>query len=703
MDVGIAVATSPGAACTVQVDGWQLEVSATPTAFVSPGTWYPMYSGYIERWPQSWALDSTMGLVDPTGVDAFALLSQRLLRDPLTEEIYRRSPTFLYTLGDPSDVESFADVTGNNPAAPVSHSKYGPGTLTSGSQITSATTGGTYTGSASTVVTIANSNPGTPVPGPASFISLSDVGIMGPKTANTWTRMVAFRYTGPLPTDRAVIWSTMDRQRSGGLPSGSQLWFAIDTAGKFYLAMGGPTNNTVSLQPTNGSGAITVGDGNWHLAGVSMNTNTGDLWVSIDNVTTHWGSASASNPTGCQSDALGNWVDITTGNGSVWNFQGDISYAMEFPTALGPTDFTAIYSAWKSSFAGDSTDQRYARILTYAGYTGPSSIQTGVTRSMGPMVTSGQDALSALADIVITENGAHYVDRQGIVTFRSRGSRYNATSAVYTFGENEAAGEFPYEQAELDFDPTHLANIVQVTQTSTSQVFTAADSTSQTNYFPRTMQRDVNATSALECLDAANYLVSRYKNPLSRVSTLKLHPSANPALWPVCLGLELGTRVRIMRRPMGAPAIQIDAFVEQIAWSVDDKGEAFVTLQCSPIDPQPYGEFAAWHTTLKTSVASGVSAITVNASQDTVNPLASQIPAGTQLVLGQGSANQETVTVLSVGATSPGWTSAVITLTGATTKAHTANDVICEALPAGTTNPAAFDTLATFDSVAFSY
>jgi hypothetical protein len=515
--------------------------------------------------------------------------------------------------------------------------------------------------------------------------------------------MVAFRYTGPLPTDRAVIWSTMDRQRSGGLPSGSQLWFAIDTAGKFYLAMGGPTNNTVSLQPTNGSGAITVGDGNWHLAGVSMNTNTGDLWVSIDNVTTHWGSASASNPTACQSDALGNWVDITTGNGSVWNFQGDISYAMEFPTALGPTDFTAIYSAWKSSFAGDSTDQRYARILTYAGYTGPSSIQTGVTRSMGPMVTSGQDALSALADIVITENGAHYVDRQGIVTFRSRGSRYNATSAVYTFGENEAAGEFPYEQAELDFDPTHLANIVQVTQTSTSQVFTAADSTSQTNYFPRTMQRDVNATSALECLDAANYLVSRYKNPLSRVSTLKLHPSANPALWPVCLGLELGTRVRIMRRPMGAPAIQIDAFVEQIAWSVDDKGEAFVTLQCSPIDPQPYGEFAAWHTTLKTTVASGVSAITVNASQDTVNPLASQIPAGTQLVLGQGSANQETVTVLSVGATSPGWTSAVITLTGATTKAHTANDVICEALPAGTTNPAAFDTLATFDSVAFSY
>ncbi|WP_147267285.1 hypothetical protein [Streptomyces sp. SDr-06] len=704
MDVGLAVATSPGSTCNVQVDAWQLEKSATPSAFVSPGTWYPMYSGYVERWPQKWALDNTFGLVEATGVDTFALLSQRLLRDPLTEEIYRRNPTFLYTLGDPSQVESFADATGNYSAAPISSSKYGPGTLTSGNQITSASPSGAYTGAASSVVTIANTNPGTPIPGPASYISLSKVGIKGPKGGTaTWTRMVAFRYAGPTPTDRAVIWSTMDKQRSGGLPSGSQIWFAIDNAGKFYIAMGGPSNNTAAFYPSVAGVSVSVNDGNWHLAGISMNATTGDVWVTIDNVQTHWGSASASNPTGCQSDALGNWIDDTTGNGSVWNFQGDISYAIEFPTALGPTDFGSIYNAWKSSFSGDSTDQRYARILTYAGYGGPSSIQTGVTRRMGPMVTGGQDALSALADIVITENGEHFVDRQGILTFRSRAARYNATSAVYTFGENEAAGEFPYEEVELDFDPTHLANLVQVTQSSTNQIFTGADATSQTNYFPRTMQRDVNSTSALECQDAANYLVSRYRNPLARVSALRLHPSANPTLWPMCLSLELGTRVRIMRRPLGAATIQIDAFVEKIEWSVDDKGEAFVTLQCSPIDPQPYGEFAAWHTTLKTTVASGVTSITVNASQDTTNPLAMQLPAGTSLTLGQGSVNTETVTVLSVGATSPGWTSAVITLSAATTKSHTAGDLINEVLPAGTSSPTAFDSLAKFDSVAFSY
>jgi hypothetical protein len=704
MAVGVSVATSNSATCSVQVDGWQLEKGTTASAFVSPGTWYPMYAGFIERWPQSWALNNTLGMVEPTGVDAFALLSQRILRAPFTEEIYRRNPSFLFTLGDPSGVQSFADSTGNFPAPQINSGKFGPGSLTSGNSITSSSSTGAYTGSSGSVVTISNSNPGSPTPGPASFISLSGAGIRGPVTPTTWTRMVAFRYTGPTPTDRAVIWSTMDRQRSGGLPSGSQFWLTIDSSGKFYAALGGPTgNNVTGYYPQVGGSTVSVNDGNWHLVGVSMNATTGDLWVSIDGNSSYWANAGAHNPTKCLSDALGNWIDDTTGNGSVWNFKGDISYAMEFPTALSGSDFTTIYSAWKNSFSGDSTDQRYARILTYAGYNGPSTIQTGLTTSMGPMNTDGQDALSALGDVVITENGEHYVDRVGSIIFRSRSARYNSTTPAYVFGENVSAGEYPYEEVELDFDPTHLANLVQVTQSSTNQVFTAADATSQTNYFPRTMQRDVNSSSALECQDAAGYLMSRYRNPLPRVSTLKLHPAANPSLWPVCLGLELGARVRIMRRPLGAPAIQIDAFVENIAWNLDDKGEAFLTLQCSPVDATPYASFAAWHTTLNGALSSGATTITVNASSDTVNPLAAQVGYGQQLVLGLGTANAETVTVLSVGATSPGWTTGTITLQAATTKAHSANDVVSEPLPAGVTSTSTYDTLAKLDSVAFAY
>jgi hypothetical protein len=158
-----------------------------------------------------------------------------------------------------------------------------------------------------------------------------------------------------------------------------------------------------------------------------------------------------------------------------------------------------------------------------------------------------------------------------------------------------------------------------------------------------------------------------------------------------------------MRRPPGLAVTQIDCFVENLAWSWDDKNEATLTLQCSPADLAPYAVFAAWHTTLAAAPSVGATTITVNASQDTTNPLATQLAAGQQLVLGQNTANQETVTVQTVGTTSPGWTSAVITLVAATTKAHAIGDLVNEPLPAGVTDPTTYDAASAFDATVFAY
>jgi hypothetical protein len=323
---------------------------------------------------------------------------------------------------------------------------------------------------------------------------------------------------------------------------------------------------------------------------------------------------------------------------------------------------------------------------------------------MGPAAIDGQDTVSALQAVVDTEGGAHYVDRAGNVVFKSRSARYNATTPMYIFGENAASGEWPYEDVTLDYDSTHLSNQVTVTQEGTSQAFYAQDSTSISNFFPRTMSRTVNSSSALECQDAASYLLSRYKSPATRVSSIKLHPSANPAMWPVCLALELGTRVRVMRRAPNVPATQVECFVENIVWDFGDNGEAFQTLQCSPADLTPYAVFASWHTTLNAAVSVGASTITVNASADTTNTLATQLAPGQSLALSMGdSVHQETVTVQSVGATSPGWTTAVITLTTTTTHTHAIGDIVREPLPTGVTDPTTWDAVSAFDATAFAY
>ncbi|MCI3277660.1 hypothetical protein [Streptomyces cylindrosporus] len=702
MDVGVALTANAAATCSLQVDGWQLEKGTVASSWTCPGVWYPMYAGWTERWTPSWDMDGTYSLVSPNVVDTFSLLSQQQLDDPLTQEINSHAPRFVYRLDDPAGSTAATDWTGNNPPAQLGISKYGAGSWVWGSSITSTDSGGTYTGSSGAVATLNNPNPGQPTTSASTFLKLASAGIKGPADPTVWVRMIAFRYTGPTPTNAAYLWSSMDGQRANGSQSGSFIHVLLSTDGKPYVQIAGPTGGGGSYQA---GGATNCVDGDWHLLIFGYNQSTQQVMVSQDGATAaFYGSVPTSyTPTGIVSDCIGAYVDATVGNGVIDNFKGDISFVCEFGSFFGSTPILDLYNAWKSACSGESSNARYSRILRYAGYSGWTSIQTGLTTSMGPAAFDGQDAMSALQAVVDTENGAHFVSRDGTITFKARSARYNATTPLFVFGEKTELGEWPYENCELDYDSTHLSNQITVTQEGTSQNFYATDATSVTNFFPRTMSRSINASDANECSDAAYYLLSRYKQPAQRVGSLRLHPSANPAMWPVCLQLELGMRVRVMRRAQNVPATTVDCFIENIQWDIDDTGEAFVTLQCSPADLTPYAVFSSWHTTLASSIASGVTSITVNASADNTNPLAAQLAAGDLIVLGQNSANQETVTVSAVGATSPGWTTATITLTAATTKAHTAGDTVCEPLPTGVTDPTTYDAVSKFDSVAFAY
>ncbi|WP_439947161.1 hypothetical protein [Streptomyces sp. BBFR109] len=704
MNIGVSLAAVPTADVSVQVDGVQAEVGTTATAWTCPGRWYSVYSGFTERWPSTWDLDGTYSIVEPTAVDGFSLLSQRQLDDALTMELNSYSPRFVYKFDDPAGSTSVADWTGNNPAAQIGIGKYGAGSVTFGNAITANdATNGIYTGSTGTVATVNNSNPGTnSTAGGASFISLSAAGIVGPSDLSKWTRMIAFRWTGPNTiANRAVLWSSFSRSRADGFPSGAQLWFYIDSDGCFRMAMGGPTTNWVSFR----SDTPIVTDGNWHIALVSYDRTTAQVNMRVDGHYTYWINADPGlEPSGLVSDTVGAWVDPTVGNGTTYNVKGDISFVAEFPTALTVQQMFQIYIAWRNSCAGEASYARYQRILRYAGYAGTWWTEAGLTQAMGPANIDGQDAMSALQSVVDTENGIHYFDAMGVITFKGRNARYNAAAPAFTFGERADLGELPYEDCSLDFDSTHLSNEVTVTQEGTGQTFYASDDASIAAYFPRTMSRTINSQNSAECQDAASYLLSRYRQPATRVSSLKLHPSAVPALWPVCLGLELGTRVRVMRRPPGAPPVQVDCYAENLQWEFSDDGEAWLTIQCSPADLTPYGVVAAWHTTLASSVSVGATSLTVRAVPGAAGiPLASQLAAGQQLVLGQGTANAETVTVSAVGATSPGWTTATITLTAAATKAHAAGDTLCEPLPAAQADPTAWDKVAAFDAIAFSY
>lgn len=689
--LGMNIGATTTAASTIYVDGMQAEWASAATTWTAPGTWYPLFSGFTERWPTQWADGGTYGQVSPTAVDALALLSQVQLPEIFLAEIKSRNPRFCYSLADAAGTTAFADLTGNFPAAPLIYSKAGTGNWTAGNAVSSATANGGFIGSTGTVVTSAPSSPGSATAGSATMLDLTGAGITGPG-GSAFTRMIAFR-TSQLPTDILTIWETRTSVSADG---------AFDGHIRIFLGSDGWLRMKANTKNVDGSANFTLknasmADGDWHLLVFGFDGT--NFRYSIDGV--------ASTSTYTSQPTLSNPVDVV---GALWMpatryaydvYKGDLAFVTEFPSLLSEADMNGLYTAWRNAASGESTAARYSRILRYSGYTGASSVSTGLTSSMGPAVDlGGADVLSALNAVVETENGEHYVAADGTVTFRGRNSRYNALAPVLTFGDGP--GELPFEDLQLDFDSTHLSNLAQVTQTNTGTVYTAQDSASIASYYTRTLSRSLNVASALEAQDAADYFISRYKQPLTRVQSIKIHPSAVPSLWPTLLALELGTRVRVIRRPVGGATVTVDCFVEHIQWDMDSNNEAFLTLQCSPIDPNPYTGFADWHTTLNGAPVAGATSITLNAGADNTNPLAAQLPNGTQLVIGLGTANQETVTVTSVPATTSGWTTATCGVT-ALTKSHSNGETVCEVLPSGVTDATYYDSTEQFGKAVFAY
>jgi hypothetical protein len=115
-------------------------------------------------------------------------------------------------------------------------------------------------------------------------------------------------------------------------------------------------------------------------------------------------------------------------------------------------------------------------------------------------------------------------------------------------------------------------------------VVSAQDQTSVANYFPRSYERTLYNTADTEAVDAAYFLLSRYKDPHLRPETIKLTPVRNPAIWSTALGLEIGDLVRVNKRPIGGTAIAVDCFVERVEHSYDAQTADWITtVTLSPV------------------------------------------------------------------------------------------------------------------------
>lgn len=646
-----------------------------------------MFQGWVERWPMQFDMEGTYPQATPEVVDGFAVLSQTILKAPFYMDVLALSPAYFFPLNDPTPSTTFVDITNNYRPAPIVNSPFGPGTVASGSNLTSA--GGValnteFLGAAGPVVTMTNPNVSATggLQESCSWIELDSVGIQGVPATGGWTRQIAFRNSGAGTTSGALIYMTNASYQ------GSQEYLQV-SFGTTSLFLG----LTVVISGSGGSGSVWTpatglyADGNWHLMHLVMSSTNKTFTIYIDGTQTYTNTtANSQNPIGITSDVLGAYIYPGV-NQFYGGYNGDLAHVAQFNTPLTSTQISNLYTSWRSCWNGDSATTRYSRILAWANYPGLRNLQTSATTSMGPatdlvptndgggnLTTSGTDALTALNNVVITENGNHFIDTVGTLQFQARTARYQPFVPVVTFGERTANGEIPYEDLKFDFDTTQVANDCQITRSYTNQVFYAegvstspVNPGSQARFGVRTLQRTVNTNGTTEPQDAANFYLYRYGLADARVSTIKIHVSALynsvPTAWSQILGLDLGSMVTVKRRPNPAfPAISWNGFVESIHWDMRPR-EAYVTLQLSPADKYQFWLASDLYGTLHTQVNSGFAQVVINPLPDAAtNPAKCSFPSGQTILFEPNTPRSEIAVVTAVSTTTAGYTSATLTL-----------------------------------------
>lgn len=231
--------------------------------------------------------------------------------------------------------------------------------------------------------------------------------------------------------------------------------------------------------------------------------------------------------------------------------------------------------------AGELSGARVHRILAAAGWydaaRGLSAVSAG--QSAMQATTLGAPALDLLQLTAASEIGSLYVDESGSLAFRGRhdvltSPRSNTVQAVFGDrpGTVQADGtEMYYSAVTVPPADLTIANDIQAAIAGgTMQEVT--DAASLTRFlFKRTYPRsDLVLTSDGDALSWAQYVAWITAGGTPEFDSITLIPAADPGnLWPLALGLRMGDRIQVWRRPPGMAApITRDCLIRGITHTV---------------------------------------------------------------------------------------------------------------------------------------
>lgn len=553
---------------TWYLDAYQLEWGSAASAFTTSGpTQYNIYTGFVERWPQTWTDNGFRGVRPLECVDAFGPLSRAIVHQSYMSTISADAPALFLPLTD----------------------KTGPGEFTIGGKYWGIDNSPSATGQFSwgsdqflngdPAMTMSQRNPASPAePGTLDGTQITEWNILsGTLTINTtavtievWAKFDSGNVT-PLQigviTDGVTVapdqqYVQITSRQTGVLQTG--LRDNVSPTGPGYL----------QFRPGFG-----YADGLWHYYVVTLTPASGNTVVT---------QADLSFPgAGVISPALQNpWginnihFDCSTDLGDALSQMSLYGFAL-YTRDIGATARNNHYLRG-AGYLGEISGTRIARLCTsYWG--GATSIATGFAAIAEDYNYNGRNVLDVMYEITDTEAGLLYANRNGVIVFEDRSTRYASQTSTATFGTG--VSELHYENLEYDYDPTYVYSQVDLTRPGNANYPPKSSSTSLATYGQRVLNTELQLTSDFDLDQAALYLLQRYGTAQPRIRKLTLNPAGNAAIWATVLGLEISQRITLNHRVNGV-TMAGDYYVEKIQHTVNMESSPpswTVDLQLSPV------------------------------------------------------------------------------------------------------------------------
>lgn len=478
---------------------------------VVASTTYDRVCGYVENVEVLWPGGATgYSVVRVSCVDISGRLGEaQPLRSMFDQEVLADNPIYFYPLQEGSSSSSAGDLMQVAPPLRLANSKYGASTLAFGSD------GPTFD---RVGVQFDSDNYGTATTGPLSVLSVRP-GTGGPGIVPTSGGFTFEVLTGPLTAPAGSGYSILAGQFSDDTNVLVKLEL-FDLAGTgtgtvFFVIGDAPGSQSYSGGPI-------ICDGQpHHLIGtVAADNKTVDMWVDGVEYTADHTNASAL--------ALGRIANILIGgqlmvNGDSKNgLRGVIAAQAMYAGVLSPSRIQAHAAAALGTGPSERSDQRFTRLLGYAGLT-TTGLPTGQA-TMGGQRTAGKTVGEALKQVADTEGSPCFVKPNGKFTFQARNTRYWPTAAFALDGADVDGDRITARKDRLG-----LVNDQTVTR-DTGAAQRVQNATSISSYGRRD-GGDVPVACAtdFDALQNAAWRVTTGKDPQLRLSSVPVDLLTQPS------------------------------------------------------------------------------------------------------------------------------------------------------------------------------